>query len=147
MGTEYLNHDHTAADTSMGAAKRIAQASVIGSAAASSLLTATSLGHSPSAAAVAIAAAVVVAVITIQVIGPQLATLLWLACYSRMLHTTVRKGIAYTKDMDDVHRLISDLHETQTRMSAACSLAISCQQRTIRSADSAAPENGLKDQP
>ena len=147
MGTEHLNPDPTAVHTSMRAAKCIAPASVAGSAAASSLLTATALGHAPSAAAVAIAAAVVVAVITIQVIGPQMAALLWLAAYSRMLHAAVRKGIAYAKDIDDVHRLISDLHETQTRISAVCSPATSCLHTTIRSADSAAPGTSPEDQP
>jgi hypothetical protein len=52
----------------------------------------------------------------IQVIGPQLATLLWLTTYSRMLTAVVRKGIAHAEDVEDVHRLMRDLREAQPSM-------------------------------
>jgi hypothetical protein len=147
MSTKRQNTDHATADTSMRTAQRFALASVTGSAAATPLLTATAFGHAPSVAAVAVAAAVLVAVITIQVIGPQLATALWLVAYSRMLNAVVRKGIAYAKDTDDIHRLMSDLCETQARISAMCNPDISCRHTKIRPAGSAAPTVGPQGQP
>lgn len=99
--------------------KRIAQASAGGGAAVSPLLAVGILGHSTSAATFFAVAAVIVAVTVIRSIGPKLATLLWLTTYTRLLTALIRKGIAHTENMADIHSLITDLREARSGIGPA----------------------------